>query len=95
MFGWCKFDTGANPPPFDYVNENSLVRIMERRNNKSTPSQDEVRWDSILSKYGWGGHLDNLDAALLDVVESGVLDADQIEEVRSRNQNEARANGES
>ncbi|MGX4804357.1 P-loop NTPase fold protein [Bradyrhizobium guangdongense] len=77
MFGWCKFDSGANPPPISYMRQSSLSKYLERRGSKEKPSAEEARWDSIISAYEWGT-LDDLDAVLLDFVDSGVLDADKV-----------------
>jgi hypothetical protein len=85
MFGWCKFDTGAKPPPMNYVKQSSLGRYMARRDDKASPSSDELRWDTILSEYDWG-NLDDLDVALLHFVETSVLDAEEIEKSAAENQ---------
>lgn len=76
MFGWSKFDTGANPPPLDYLKVGSMFRYIDRKNGKA-PSKDETRWDSVISSY----ELDSLDAfdhTLLEFVKTGILDIDEI-----------------
>ncbi|MGW1425380.1 P-loop NTPase fold protein [Bradyrhizobium manausense] len=85
MFGWCKFDTGAAPPPMNYVKQSSLGRYMTRRDEKVSPSPDELRWDTILGEYEWG-NLDDLDVALLHFVESSVLNVEEIETAATETQ---------
>lgn len=85
MFGWCKFDTGANPPPMDYVKQSTLGRYMARRDEKASPSGDELRWDTILGEYDWG-HLDDFDVMLLRFVETSVLEVEEIEKSAAENQ---------
>lgn len=51
IFGWCKFDSGANPPPLGYLGEGALARAVERQTSKTTPSEDERRWDAIRAIY--------------------------------------------
>lgn len=69
MFGWCQFDSGAHPPSLQYLREGALLRIA--RNQKQTP--DEERWDAIRGDYDFG-QIDDFDLALLESVESGIVD---------------------
>ena len=86
IFGWCKFDTGARPPPLDYLTVNSLSRYFERKHEKKEVTKDEVRWDEIISRYEFN-NLDDFDHSLLEFVKLGVLDIEQV--VRcAREQNE-------
>jgi hypothetical protein len=82
MFGWCKFDAGAAPPPMNYVKQSDLGRYMKRQDEKISASPNELRWDTILGEYEWG-NLDNLDVALLHFVESSVLNVEEIETAAS------------
>jgi hypothetical protein len=53
---------------------------MSDRHGNEQGEQDDAerqRWDVILAGYGWGS-MDSLDAALLNFVETSVLDADDI-----------------
>jgi hypothetical protein len=71
IFGWSKFDSGAEPPPLSYLSESSVVRYMQRQ--KGNPaSKKEERWDAIIEAYNFV-RLDALDRALFDYVEAGVL----------------------
>ncbi|WP_439361702.1 P-loop NTPase fold protein [Bradyrhizobium sp. DASA03007] len=82
MFGWRKLDTGAAPPPITYLKRGEFERYMMGRDE----IQDEENvgdgaeregWDVILDGYGWGS-MDDLDTALLNFVETSLMDADQI-----------------
>ncbi|WFU84380.1 hypothetical protein QA645_17050 [Bradyrhizobium sp. CIAT3101] len=85
MFGWCKFDAGAKPPPMDYIRQSSLGRYIDRKNSKEAPSADESRWDTILEEYDWG-NLDDFDVALLKFVETSLLDRELIEKAAAEAQ---------
>jgi hypothetical protein len=53
---------------------------MSERHQNEQGGQDDAerqRWDVILAGYGWGS-MDGLDAALLNFVETSILDADDI-----------------
>lgn len=76
MFGWAKFDSGAEPPPMNYLKRSSLARYMERSDGKA-PDAREQRWDAIISGYEFE-NLDDFDLALLQFVESSILDADEM-----------------
>lgn len=76
MFGWCKFDAGARPPPLDYLKVSSLSRYVDRKQGQQ-PSKDEARWGEIISRYEFS-NLDDFDNVLLEFVNLGVLDADEI-----------------
>jgi hypothetical protein len=78
VLGWSALDTGANPPPLDYVKESSLGRLVDRRSSGTKPSIEETRWDTILHNCDWG-MLDDFDLALANFVERSVIDADEIE----------------
>jgi hypothetical protein len=88
MFGWRKFDTGAKPPPLDYLATNPIERFMSRKSDGQEVSQDESRWDTIIENYGFN-NLDQSDLALSNFVENSVLDTDAIlaaaKEVEQRN----------
>lgn len=80
MFGWSKFDAGANPPRFDYLSQGEMHRYLGRRidDESSNVSEEEQRWDIVLARYGWGTP-DDLDGALMKFVDTSVLDLDGIE----------------
>lgn len=77
IFGWCKFDSGANPPPLDYLREGSLFRAVERQTTKTKATEEETRWDAILLTYEFS-HLDEFDLALMNFVSSSILDIDEF-----------------
>lgn len=55
MFGWSKFDAGANPPRFDYLSQGEMHRILGRRldgDESADGTQEEQRWDIVLARYG-------------------------------------------
>jgi KAP-like P-loop domain-containing protein len=76
MFGWCKFDAGARPPPLEYLKVGPLVRYVDRRNGAKA-TEDEVRWDGIISRYEFG-NLDDFDHTLMEFVKVGVLDTEEL-----------------
>lgn len=73
IFGWCKFDSGAQPPSLQYLREGTLLRIA--RNDSRTPEQE--RWDAITTDYDFA-QIDDFDLALLKTVESGIVDDDLL-----------------
>jgi hypothetical protein len=80
MFGWRKLDVGAKPPPISYLQQGEFARFMLERDENEEGGQDNAerqRWDVILAGYGWRS-MDGLDAALLNFVETSVLDTDDI-----------------
>lgn len=76
IFGWAKFDSGAEPPPLKYLKRSSLARYMERSDGK-TPDAREQRWDALISGYEFES-LEEFDLALLEFVESSILDAEEM-----------------
>ncbi|MDH2341536.1 hypothetical protein [Bradyrhizobium sp. SSUT77] len=92
MFGWSKFDAGANPPRFEYLSQGEMHRYLEHRldGDESQASEEEQRWDIVLARYGWGTP-DDLDGALLKFVSTSVLDLEGIEaSARSVEENQLR-----
>jgi hypothetical protein len=77
IFGWCKFDAGARPPPLDYLKVGSLSRYVDRKNSKNQPSKDEARWDETIARYEFN-YLDDFDLVLLEFVRDGILDVEKI-----------------
>ena len=80
MFGWRKLDVGARPPPISYLQEGEFARYMADRHENEEGGQDDAerqRWDVILAGYGWGS-MGGLDGALLNFVETSILDANDI-----------------
>ena len=80
MFGWRKLDVGSNPPSISYLQQGEFARYMRDRGEIDEGSQDNAehqRWDITLAKYDWGS-LDDLDSALMNFVETSVLDTDDI-----------------
>ena len=81
MFGWRKLDVGAKPPPISYLQKGELERYMLDRGEHDEEGEagnaDRQRWDVILANYGWGS-MDDLDIALLNFVETSILDTDEI-----------------
>lgn len=78
LFGWCALDTGATPPPFEYVKQTELSRLMEHRANGTKPTDEESRWNTILHDYDFGS-LDDFDVALANFVQRSVIDQEEIE----------------
>ena len=82
MLGWRKLDAGAAPPPISYLKRGEFERYMMGRDDyqdeeRASDDPERERWDVILGSYGWG-MMDDLDNALLDFVETSLLDADEI-----------------
>ena len=77
IFGWCKFNSGANPPPLDYLGEGALARGVQRHLNKEAVSENEKRWDAIRASYDFG-YADDFDLALMKFVDTSVLDIDDV-----------------
>ena len=85
MFGWCKFDAGANPPPIEYLKTGYIEHYLDRKNDNVEPSKDEKRWDAIITEYDFG-NLDDFDLALLKFVDTSVLDEDEIFKFAKQNE---------
>jgi hypothetical protein len=77
IFGWCKFDSGSNPPPLEYLGEGSLARAVERQTSNTKASEDEKRWDAIRTRYDFG-YADDFDLDLMKFVDTSVIDIDEI-----------------
>lgn len=77
IFGWCKFDSGANPPALDYFGGSALARRVQRQIAKEPMPEDEKRWDAIRASYGFQ-YLDEFDSALMKFVDTSVLDIDDL-----------------
>jgi hypothetical protein len=77
LLGWCQFDSGADPPPMAYLRESAMVRYVQRKHDNQEENADERRWDLILSQYDWGV-ADDFDLALMDYVETSILDAEEM-----------------
>lgn len=91
LFGWCQYDSGAAPPPIKYASQSSLLRYVERRNGKEA-SENEKRWDTILSGYQFD-NADKLDEVLREIVETGAIDDEALRrEIAAKNQEFTRGN---
>lgn len=77
LFGWSKFQPDL-APPIDFIRVSSLERYFARDKNKETPPH-ELKWDTLLTAYNFT-HMDDLDRELLNFVDSGILDADRIQQ---------------
>ncbi|MGX4802066.1 P-loop NTPase fold protein [Bradyrhizobium guangdongense] len=77
MFGWSKYDKGASPPPIEYLRESRWSRYFNRKDRTAPLTPDEERWDLIVAEYDFG-ELDKYDLALLQFVETSILDSEQI-----------------
>jgi hypothetical protein len=77
LFGWCKFNSGANPPSLDYFGESAIARAVQRQSTKEAPSENERRWEAILVSYDFR-YPDDFDLALKRFVDTGVLDLDEV-----------------
>jgi hypothetical protein len=76
LFGWSKYDH-ENAPTLEFLKTSSLERAMSRRDEKA-PQPEEAAWESLLEKYQFR-RADNFDFALLQYVDSMILDADKIQ----------------
>ena len=83
LLAWRKLDVGANPPTISYLHREDYDRYLKNSDDEfgemSDSNPEHQRWDVILEGYGWGS-MDELDEALLNFVETSVLDADAIVE---------------
>jgi hypothetical protein len=77
IFGWCKFDSGSNPPPLEYLGEGALARSVEHQVSKTKASDEEQQWDAIQTSYGFG-YADEFDLALMRFVDTSILDIDEV-----------------
>ncbi|MET4217838.1 hypothetical protein ABIB00_003050 [Bradyrhizobium sp. LB14.3] len=82
MFGWRKLDAGAAPPPSSYLMRGQFERYTMGRGEfqdeeHASDDPERERWDVVLDGYGWG-MMDDLDNALLNFVETSLLEADEI-----------------
>jgi hypothetical protein len=77
MFGWCKFDSGANRPSLEYLKRGAFERYVNGKERTEEPDKEEQRWDTITAEYEFGD-LDDFDQVLLRFVDSNILDEDEL-----------------
>ena len=75
--GWSKYDR-ANAPKLEFLNINSIERYLARRSETTTPTEEEAVWEALLEKYKYT-RTDKFDLALIEYVDSMVLDVDGIQ----------------
>lgn len=77
LFGWSKYDR-MNAPHMEFLKTSSLERQLARRDDDETPPPDDAAWETLLEKYKYS-RTDDLDLALMNYVDSMVLDIDEIQ----------------
>jgi len=93
MFGWCKFDSGANPPSLEYLKREGFERYLNGKERTEEPDKEEQRWDTITAEYEFGD-LDDFDQVLLQFVDSSILDEDKILEYAKINEERYKRNSQ-
>ena len=76
LFGWSKYDR-ENSIPLDFFKVSSLERHMARDRHAPKP-KDEGAWESLLEKYKFR-RTDDFDLALMNYVDSMILDVDEVQ----------------
>jgi hypothetical protein len=75
LFAWSKFDR-EHAPKMEFFKTSSLERHLSTHNGNSPPKQDSD-WDSLLEKYNFR-RSDDFDLALMNYVDTMVLDVDSV-----------------
>ncbi len=77
LFGWAKYDR-ENSPKLEFLKTSSIERYLPRDDGKKPPPEEEVAWESLLSKYKFS-RSDDFDLALMNYVDSMILDVDDVQ----------------
>ena len=76
LFTWCFYDKADTTPPLEHIRNLTVDRYVEIELEKASP---EKSWNSFLADYGYN-LTDELDTILIDFVEHGYLDAEELKE---------------
>ncbi|HEY8126908.1 MAG TPA: P-loop NTPase fold protein [Methylocystis sp.] len=74
LFGWAKYDR-ENSPKLEFLKTSSVKRYLSEK----PLSKEEAAWTSLLSKYKFG-RADDFDLALMNYVDSMILEVDDVQD---------------
>lgn len=82
LYSYCHNASGEGAPPVERALKNPLHRLSVAANNKDERSEDEKRWDMILSKVDF--YPDELDLAVVSYLQDGYPNIDAFDEQVAR-----------
>ena len=76
LLGWSVYEPGRAPSP-EYLRERRTASLLDTKKGEPVPP-DEVRWNSLLTVYGFRA-MDDFDSVLLDGVRNGFFDPHRVQ----------------
>lgn len=77
LFGWAKYDR-ENSPNHEFLKTSSIDRYLSRDDGKKPLPKEEAAWESLLRKYKFS-RSDEFDLALMNYVNSMILEVDEVQ----------------
>lgn len=89
LAAWCYYSHEDGVPSYDYLT--SIGYSMFGLDDENKKSEQEQKWDTILTEYGFR-HADEFDLAIFEVIESGYIDEESFLNVAAEQNEQVKAN---